>query len=68
MTDQTFFDENRTLFKGETSSLDLGELHKRCDHNWMRKSFSEIVCTKCSMGLIDNNKFILNEGHIQGSK
>lgn len=67
-TPQDFYNENRDLFKAETSAVEIDKLTQKCDHFFYRPQFSRVECKKCHMGYIDNNRMIIKNGKIEAIK
>lgn len=64
---QKFYDENRELFGAESGAFDLDK-QTGCGHYFIRKAYSQIECSKCHTGYLDQNRLILQDGKIVGVK
>lgn len=52
---QSWYEENRSLYGAETVVFDTKKLETKHTHNFKRISWSEVVCTVCNCGWIDNH-------------
>lgn len=66
---QDFYDEQRERFDADFASFDVKQLKEgRCDHQFIRRTPTEVKCANCPNVWRDMGRFVLENGKLVAVK